>query len=266
MAEPDATYGARLLRWYKADAITGLVDGDPVASWADSSAAADPLLQGTAAKRPLYRTALVNGLPAVRGDGVDDFMQTLNLLLAGPATLFVVAAHRRDPLPATGNFVDLLYHNRTAFSGSIGLSNYNTFGSRTVRSLYDEAVAQTKYKNGATTPLTHGLGEFIVATATSGTAAAGQAFALFSLVNGSTYFAQNDIAEVIVVSGAATAAERAETHSYLSDKYAITVADYVPPTSAGGLRIGAATPTALRVGSTLATRAYLGSARVFGPA
>lgn len=65
-----------LALWLKADAITGLADTDPVASWVDSSSNNNTATQGTAGARPLFRTGMVNGLPVVRFDGVDDFIES----------------------------------------------------------------------------------------------------------------------------------------------------------------------------------------------
>ena len=41
-----------LALWLKADAITGLADGDPVASWADSSGNSHTATQATSGSRP----------------------------------------------------------------------------------------------------------------------------------------------------------------------------------------------------------------------
>lgn len=65
-----------LVLWLKADAITGLADTDPVASWVDSSGNNNTATQGTAGARPVFRTGMVNGLPVVRFDGVDDFLES----------------------------------------------------------------------------------------------------------------------------------------------------------------------------------------------
>ena len=62
--------------WLRADAITGLNDTDPVATWPDSSGNSNDATQGTAADRPLYRTNIVNGLPIVRFDGANDFLES----------------------------------------------------------------------------------------------------------------------------------------------------------------------------------------------
>jgi hypothetical protein len=62
---------ADLRAWYKADAITGLSDGDPVSTWSDSSGGGYDLTQ-TSTARPLYQTNTLNGLPVVEFDGTDD--------------------------------------------------------------------------------------------------------------------------------------------------------------------------------------------------
>lgn len=58
--------------WLKADAITGLNDNDPVATWADNSGNTFDLIQGTAASKPTYQTNEINSKPIVRFDGSDD--------------------------------------------------------------------------------------------------------------------------------------------------------------------------------------------------
>lgn len=64
---------ADLFAWYKADAITGLSDGDPVSTWSDSSGGGYNLTQ-TSTARPLYQTNTLNGLPVVEFDGTDDYL------------------------------------------------------------------------------------------------------------------------------------------------------------------------------------------------
>lgn len=57
-----------LAGWYKADAITGLTDGDAVASWVDSSGQGNTLTQSTSGAKPSYETNELNSLPVVRFD------------------------------------------------------------------------------------------------------------------------------------------------------------------------------------------------------
>lgn len=75
------------------DAITG---GAPVAAngaiarWEDKSGNARHATQATLGARPLKKTALLNGLPIVRFDGIDDYLSHA-LSSVGDATIFAVA-------------------------------------------------------------------------------------------------------------------------------------------------------------------------------
>lgn len=81
---------AGLYLWLKADAITGLNDGDAVATWVDSSSSGADATQGTAGNRPTYQTAEVNSLPCVRFDGTDDYLTSVASAGSKPITIFVV--------------------------------------------------------------------------------------------------------------------------------------------------------------------------------
>lgn len=76
--------------WLAADAITGLADGDPVSAWEDLSAEGNDAGQATSGNRPTYQTAEVNGLPVVRFDGSNDYMDCLTLT-GSPAAVTMIA-------------------------------------------------------------------------------------------------------------------------------------------------------------------------------
>src|SRR4051794_15003785 len=52
--------------WFAADRITGLADAAAVATWPDASGNGNDATQATSAKRPVYKTGILNGLPVVR--------------------------------------------------------------------------------------------------------------------------------------------------------------------------------------------------------
>ena len=60
--------------WLAANKITGLSDGDVVATWSDSSGQSNDFAQSTASKKPLYKTNIFNSKPAIKFDGIDDFL------------------------------------------------------------------------------------------------------------------------------------------------------------------------------------------------
>jgi hypothetical protein len=86
--DPASVAGLKL--WLKADAITGLSDGDPVGTWEDSSGDNRDATQGTASKKPTYQTGEVNSLPCVRFDGADDYLSFTDPTVATAHTVFLV--------------------------------------------------------------------------------------------------------------------------------------------------------------------------------
>jgi hypothetical protein len=76
--------------WFDASQLTGLADGDPVASWTDLSGNARHAAQATSTKRPTYKTNIQNGKPVIRFDGVDDFLATPAWTNPTSLTAFVV--------------------------------------------------------------------------------------------------------------------------------------------------------------------------------
>lgn len=82
-----------LAAWWDASAITGLNNNDAVASWTDSSGNSQTITQGTGAAQPIYKTAIQNGRPVVRFDGVDDALSVANALgVTDDMSMFVVCS------------------------------------------------------------------------------------------------------------------------------------------------------------------------------
>jgi hypothetical protein len=92
--------------WLDARQITGLVDGVPVASWSDASPALRTATQSTPSSRPIYRTNAINGRPALRFDGIDDYLTVAATLVPGSQnrTLLVVA---RPDVIGNDSIIDL---------------------------------------------------------------------------------------------------------------------------------------------------------------
>lgn len=62
--------------WLKADALA-LADNAAVVTWTDSHTSANSPTQATGTAQPLNKTNIINGLPVVRFDGVDDRLRWL---------------------------------------------------------------------------------------------------------------------------------------------------------------------------------------------
>lgn len=98
---------AGLLRWYNPDTI-GITTGTALASWDDSSAAADPAVQATGTKQPIYHsTGGPNNKQRIVFDGVNDFLSFTEL--ANARTVYLVVKHRTGDQPA--NSAALLGHD-----------------------------------------------------------------------------------------------------------------------------------------------------------
>jgi uncharacterized repeat protein (TIGR02543 family) len=114
-----------LLVWYSASDIEGLNDGDAVATWDDLVGTKD-LTQATADYRPLYKTNIVNGHPALLFDKTNDFLLTADTI-TGMRTIIVVAKYtaatfdRFDGLLTAGtNYVYIGYSGQTYFFADLG--------------------------------------------------------------------------------------------------------------------------------------------------
>ena len=89
--DPESISGLRV--WLDASQLTGLADTDPVQTWPNLIAAeAENFTQATLANRPLYRTAVQNGLPGVRFDGSNDFLSGTVSRPAKPRTMFLAGS------------------------------------------------------------------------------------------------------------------------------------------------------------------------------
>lgn len=60
--------------WVRADALTGYSDGVAVGLWPDDSPHGQPVGRSIVAEQPLYKADILNGMPVLRGDGLDDHL------------------------------------------------------------------------------------------------------------------------------------------------------------------------------------------------
>lgn len=125
---------AGLKLWLMADAIGGLADGASIQTWNDGSGQGNDLTQATSGKRPLYKTNIVNGLPVVRFDGIDDFLAIAFAASIAPPFTLVIVAKLRSAWSAGNNAIA---------DGGGGLNNY-LFRATNNTSLYLNRVISTQ--------------------------------------------------------------------------------------------------------------------------
>ena len=91
--------------WYKADAITGLVNNDPVGTWADSSINLENLAQAVAGNKPTYLTNQLNSLPVVSLDGSNDKMSISSQVFNAISKMIVMIVVKVDSLVTIGKAI-----------------------------------------------------------------------------------------------------------------------------------------------------------------
>lgn len=227
---------ADMALWFDAGGITGLVDGDPVATWSDDSGNARDLTQSTAARRPIYKTAIVNGHPVVRFDGVDDYLITPQFLHTGAYSIFAVVKRTSGTSNAAVVDADQFAARQFQFRYSNTTTlQLITFTSAQNPEIDTEPATPTNWNVAAgiarpTEAQVYVNGATDGATARSGTNAAhtswfaagvsgggGGGFPSFNWLNG-------DIAEILYYARDLTATERNDLTAHLGNKYGITIA------------------------------------------
>jgi hypothetical protein len=217
---PDSVAGLQM--WLKADAITGLVDGDPVATWEDAHTSNKDLTQATSAARPTYQTNELNGLPIVRFDGTDDWMTNTGFTLAQPTTVFIVFVPRLVNSSSQVFVYDGLGGNRQAlfWQADDRLRYY-------AGTVIDSSTAVTQDAEQLVTVVFNGASSGIEINGAAGSAGNAGAQGFSSTINlgaqqsGAADFAQIDVAEFLVYDTALSAGDRDSVESYLTTKWGL---------------------------------------------
>jgi hypothetical protein len=76
--------------WFKADAITGLVNGASVSTWTDASGNGNDATQSAAGQQPGYVTNAMNGLPVVRFNSASSTCLAFNRPVQNDFTIMIV--------------------------------------------------------------------------------------------------------------------------------------------------------------------------------
>jgi len=224
--------------WVKADQIPALVDGDPISTWSDQSGNGRDLT-ATGVPRPTYNTAIVNGKPIARFDGVTNVMTgSSSVTGTGARTVFIVMKSATTSI--TGMFglnTEAVPANGADWIMSPDISIRVNGGNR----VFTVNTGTTAFH---VLTMSHAAAANVTAVSawmdgTALTQSSTTALAINTGTAGQTLgdtldqaIWSGDVAEVIVYNTELSAGNRAGIHSYIQDKYAITVSDYVPSATA----------------------------------
>lgn len=222
---------SNLALWFKADAITGLVNGDPVATWSDESGNTRDATQATAAKQPTYATAVQNGLPVVRfSDASSQRLATAAFAaaLTQPNTIFVVGNHAATG-GTRGYFIDgIASGNRQAFARGLGSDNgkFGLFAGAASASNVDGPLVTIPTGMLLWTVVFNGASSSIRKSRAAYSSGDPGSHSLSGLSIGSGWsdafgYLPGDVGEIIVYDRALTTAERDQVEQHLTDKWAV---------------------------------------------
>lgn len=208
--------------------LSGLNDGDPVsAGWTDESGLGNDALAGTAA--PSYVADAGSGYPAVRFNGVDQYLEVAGLSTGPQASVFIVFAHRRPSPPVAKR--DTLV---STFAGSSGIQlyssryvdaapapDYPSFGDRIGSGTTVDTWTNGWHASEVTGDILKD--RFYVGSAVFSAVAPAINLYIGARDNTGAGAGQNDIREVIVFNRALDTAERESVQQYLGKKHDIEV-------------------------------------------
>lgn len=144
-----------------AGTIPAILDGDPIGKWSDKSGSNNNVVQSDGTKKPLLKKTIQNGKSVVRGDGVNDALESATGGEDSPFTLFVVTISRLNGTVMApfgvgelvlrkGRVLAKTTSNLMQFQGYTTLtSNYNCLVNSSLSwSSGTALIAQMKYDSG----------------------------------------------------------------------------------------------------------------------
>lgn len=213
---------AGLLLWLKADTLSlTLANSDPISTWFDASGNVNNATQ-TLTNRPLFKTNIQNGLPCVRFDGSNDYMNLAGISSTLPFTVFITYKKRTtgvkcpimvsntgdDPYVYFEWLDDQYYIMSNGCNYYTGPAGYTT--CTTITQLSPSSCSGIKvYANGTE----------IAATLGGGAGANLQFKYVGARVTDGDY-ADGDIFEIIFYNHAVTSQLQTDVQNYLRTKYA----------------------------------------------
>ena len=217
--------------WLDANTIIQ-ANGTQVSSFADVSGNGNNLSQGTFVKQPLFNTGVVNGLPAIQFDGVNDLLSrgATPALASTNLTYFIVfkRANLTSQMLITAGYASNSPKWRTYcnsgsnnlinahFSPTIKHASYTDAGTPTFISTHITPTQIRVYKLGLQQALTN-------AAYTAPTGHQNLALGNTLVAGPNNYTLNGFVAEVVVYNSALNNLQRIIVENYLGAKYGMTI-------------------------------------------
>ncbi len=212
-----------IVLWLKADGLV-LNNNDPIATFTDFSGAGRNLVQAGSGLKPLFKVNQKNGLPAAQFDGTDDQM-TGTLVAPTAYSMFMVAKMGNtggNPTPCRWGTVN----DSVTFIFNAGNRCVQHRNGGAATTMADGAGNTTSWEIWSVTCASSGSnpafklnGVTQTLTPTNGAFTGNSAFTLGSFTG--TLYQNMLFGEILVHNAALSAADRAQTETYLAQKWAI---------------------------------------------
>lgn len=223
--------------WLAADLVTGKAHGDNLPTWLDGSPQGNNAGNSNAAQQPIYRTGILNGLPAIYFTGGDQLYVSdgggVSNKVAWGDHVSIFALTKRDANNSNGSIFDCA--NDLSFAASDGIrfdqngnarlgisTGTGTFTQKTLGAVW--AIQAGRY-DGSTQELWTDGGTPVTSSAESGPISyAGIGATRIGQLHGGTSnnWMVGYMAEIVIVDRALSDAEMNEVGAYLADKWAQT--------------------------------------------
>lgn len=220
---------AGLAAWLKADSLA-LSNGDPVATWTDSSGNSRNAAQATSGLRPTFEASSVNGLPSVRFTGGHylEFGSPWEGLWSA-VEVFVVFKLDADP-PASGTGGGGFWGPSRVFDCNIPYEDgtiYEGFGSTALKTTGNPTLSLASWRtynvtsaSGEWTSRIDGTVHYTTATNAVGFVETRGTY-LGASHNAGSYWMTGRIAEFVLYDHALTTTDRASVQGYLDSRYGL---------------------------------------------
>lgn len=209
--------------------LVGDYDANPLtagalASWPDVSGSGNTLVQATGGNQPTVVASIINGKKIVRGNGTTSFMRCATFLLnANEMTIFIVGnlAVAGTNSVLVGYNVSTVIMNHSGTSGNPSLTRASGVVS------YASNVAGTGFAIRSSGCSSAGANELFYKGISRGTVTDATAIPptapldIFALNNGGGFFAQSDIARILIYNKSLSAADTARVYNQLALDYAL---------------------------------------------
>ncbi|MFH2141487.1 MAG: Calx-beta domain-containing protein [Bacteroidota bacterium] len=223
--------------WLKADAITGLSDGNDVTLWADQSGNSNDISQSNTSYTPRYYSNILNSKPVVRWEQADTRIRKTNFSNFPSSAITTIYVNRNSDsndgivsyATAADNNHFLIFNNASLTMYRVGNIASGIAGNGNTWRIYTSSWLSsngnfTLYRNGTQNYTTNGLG-------TGSSISSGGCLAIGSeqdAVDGGYDPAQahqGDMAEIIMYNSVLNTAQRIIVENYLSSKFGIAIAN-----------------------------------------